>query len=477
MRTKANRFLSMFLAGAMVLSSPAAAFAENNSGSEIALTSVSQEASTGSLMNLETDVSYDDIWTAVQDAKEGETIALLGNMETALVSVPEKVTLDLNGYTLEAQYVTCYGDIVDTSDSNEGILKVADKKILIQNQNAQIPAKTGEGYRFFEVEKYNTLYETAASRYVFQPFIDADAHELIKAGASGVTIGVRISWSEDDGNCYQDFVYNEEQVQRFLDSYKPATGKYGQMFTLTLKNADKYDDLEFCAVIVSDTGVTNKSEMSCMDQPAEPTATPAVTPEGTAGELDKDVTLDIEDASAVVAEGTKLDGKALALTTEEMAETTTDVELAAGEEMLSLNVHVDGIAKDNTVPVLVTINEIAPEYLNKGNITLYHVENGVTVEMTRVYSLEEVDEHNEFYYDILTGTITMALASFSEIAMVSAEDNAWNGNYDYTWYNASATELTIANADQLAAFGAIVGGMNGQTKDTFAGKTVKLLQQ
>ena len=33
--------------------------------------------------------------------------------------------------------------------------------------------------------------------------------------------------------------------------------------------------------------------------------------------------------------------------------------------------------------------------------------NGETVEMTRVYALSEVDVHNEYYYDIATGTITM----------------------------------------------------------------------
>jgi hypothetical protein len=83
--------------------------------------------------------------------------------------------------------------------------------------------------------------------------------------------------------------------------------------------------------------------------------------------------------------------------------------------------------------------------------------------------------HNQFKYDPATGDLTLYMASFSEVAVVADTEKAWEGNYDYNWYDADATELTIANADQLAAFGAIVGGMNGQTADNFEGKSVKLI--
>lgn len=201
-------------------------------------------------------------------------------------------------------------------------------------------------------------------------------------------------------------------------------------------------------------------------------------------QLTEEMTIDNGKASAVVSMGTELEAgaKELTLTTEEMDATTSNIQLGDGEQMLSMDVHVNGVSKDNTVPVIITIDEIAPEFLNQGNIKLYHVENGETVEMTRVYSLEEVDAHNEYYYDILTGTITMALASFSEVAVVADTGNAWEGNYDYSWYTNAAAPIAvgepdyvIANADQLAAFCAIVGGMNGQTRDDFAGQTVKLL--
>ena len=57
------------------------------------------------------------------------------------------------------------------------------------------------------------------------------------------------------------------------------------------------------------------------------------------------------------------------------------------------------------------------------------------------------DAHNEFTYDPVTGDVTLAMATFSEVAAVADTENAWKGNFDYSWYNAEATELTIANAD------------------------------
>ncbi|MBR2024844.1 MAG: hypothetical protein IKA02_03425, partial [Clostridia bacterium] len=107
-----------------------------------------------------------------------------------------------------------------------------------------------------------------------------------------------------------------------------------------------------------------------------------------------------------------------------------------------------------------------------GNYKLYHVENGSTVEMTLLGENEIA--HNNFEYDAVTGDVTLYLASFSEIAVVADTVNAWEGEFDYTWYDENETEYVIANADQLAAFGAIVGGMDGQTRDNFSGKTVTL---
>ena len=175
-------------------------------------------------------------------------------------------------------------------------------------------------------------------------------------------------------------------------------------------------------------------------------------------------------AGVAVKDGTT----SLVLCVNEMDESEADVTVGENETAMSLNVHVDGVAESNTKAILVNLGEILPVGLNMGNVALYHVEEGETVEMARVLTMEELDEHNEYYYDPITGEVTVALASFSEIAVVSDDEAKWEGEYDYTWYDAAKTELTIANADQLAGLSAIVGGMDGRTQDSFAGKTIKL---
>ena len=171
-------------------------------------------------------------------------------------------------------------------------------------------------------------------------------------------------------------------------------------------------------------------------------------------------------------------------------ESEANVTLGENDELRALDVHVLGVDESNDVPMAITLYEALPVGLNIGNYTIHHVENGVTYVMT---SLEAgaAPVHNNFTYDPATGDVTLYLASFSEIALV-AEPAKWEGSLDYGWYNADATELYISNADQLAAFGAIVGGMKKVTgrndgvysyseneediiQDSFGGKTVKLL--
>ena len=185
-----------------------------------------------------------------------------------------------------------------------------------------------------------------------------------------------------------------------------------------------------------------------------------------------------EGAQATVPAGVKLNPgvSELTLSVVEMEQSGADITTAETEETVSFDVHIDGIASDNGKAIIVDLGPVMPLGLNMGNYRLYHVEDGVTNQMTMVNSLDELDAHNEFFYDPATGNLTVAMATFSEVALVSDTENAWNGKYDYKWYDASAKSYTIANADQLAAFGAIMGGMAADiAQDDFDGKTVTLL--
>ncbi len=194
------------------------------------------------------------------------------------------------------------------------------------------------------------------------------------------------------------------------------------------------------------------------------------------GKTKNEVSMSGEKVNATVPAGVAVNEGAekLVLKVEAMEETGGNIELDEDETLSSYDVHIDGVSAENTVAIKVFLGDILPTGMNLGNITLYHIENEETNAMTQVATLDELDEHNEFYYDPATGDVTVALASFSEIA-VRASATKWEGKRDYTWYSANATNFTIANADQLAGLSAIVGGMDGQTADSFKGKTVKMV--
>ncbi len=190
------------------------------------------------------------------------------------------------------------------------------------------------------------------------------------------------------------------------------------------------------------------------------------------------VNLESATASATIPGGVQMETGAteLALTINGVKDSEADIDLAETDVSSSFDVHVEGVAAGNLVPMEVKLMAAALKGLNSTSIKLYHVENGVTVEMTYVPSNEPFTAHNQFKYDPVTGDVTLYIASFSEFAIVSDTENAWEGGVDHTWYNTSAENLYIASAEQLWSFSQIVGGMaEGIEQDSFSGKTVTLI--
>lgn len=146
------------------------------------------------------------------------------------------------------------------------------------------------------------------------------------------------------------------------------------------------------------------------------------------------------------------------------------------EELLSLDVHIDGVSATNTVPIEVNLGPVLDPYMNSTSIKLYHIENGETVPMTYVANDMPFTAHNQFKYDPATGGLIVNLATFSEITTFTNTTNVWEGNIDTSWYEAKENgEYFLYNAEQLAGFGQIVGGMAGVVKqDTFDDDTVYL---
>ena len=191
-------------------------------------------------------------------------------------------------------------------------------------------------------------------------------------------------------------------------------------------------------------------------------ATTWVTPNDE-GKVDADTTVGDTDGNiyANVPAGVQMaDGaNALKLTVAAKTETESNVTATERSEVLrSVDVHIDGVSEDNTVSMIITLNGILPTGLNRNNVKLYHVEDGVTVEMTLV---DNPTNHNEFSYDPATGNAVLAIASFSEIVVYGDTAAAWDGTVATEFADGDGTEnnpYQIANAQQLAYFRDIVDG-------------------
>lgn len=198
------------------------------------------------------------------------------------------------------------------------------------------------------------------------------------------------------------------------------------------------------------------------------------------GVLTRNLTLANADGSvsAEIPAGVKiaLGARALTMTITSIKDSEAGITANNRSEVVhSVDVHIDGIAEDNTVPMIIAIDQLFPAGLNDNNLGLYHVEIGQTIEMTLV---DDPKNHNEFSYDPMNGNAVIAIASFSEIAAYADTNANWDGKtVDYTWYKADAVELEIANAEQFVAFRNIVDGVKIDgvyTIDDFKGQKITL---
>jgi len=206
--------------------------------------------------NVDTDTYYTDVSDANAEAEEDETVILLRDAQDGMVTVVG--TFDLNGYHLTATHLSCFGHIIDSSDSNRSVLTVPEDKCLIKPWNKQMLVRVADGqYQFVEVLGFNKAVLNNGAKYAFQPIFEPYAHDLLLKGqdTTKVTIKVRVSWTQSQGQRYQNFVYTDEQVAKVINSYNSETGKYGQMYTLTLMNGDEFANLAYTAVVASACGV------------------------------------------------------------------------------------------------------------------------------------------------------------------------------------------------------------------------------
>ena len=119
------------------------------------------------------------------------------------------------------------------------------------------------------------------------------------------------------------------------------------------------------------------------------------------GALTEAVTVGDEAGKAVFAADTKLDAGATELSFKVSAAAAPTADVAADEGVIALNIDVEGLADDNTVPVVITYQTL------KGldEVVMYHDGTKMT---------------SGFSYDAVSGIITISSANFSPFDLVFA---------------------------------------------------------
>lgn len=153
-------------------------------------------------------------------------------------------------------------------------------------------------------------------------------------------------------------------------------------------------------------------------------------------------------ADVKVAEG----AENLALSVKKV-ESDGNISVGENEEVASFDVHIEGIAADNTVPMIVNLGKILPAGISATELKLYHTENDIPVLMARVDSEADFTIHNQFTYNFETGEVTIYVKSFSVFSFAKSNVSVWDGvSSDTTWYNENDDFFTLENANQFVGF-------------------------
>lgn len=198
----------------------------------------------------------------VNNTQTGTVTLLKDASSNATVMVEDAVTMDLAGNAFNTTgRLTVFGNLIDSSADNSGLLVIDKNKLHLPKDNAQLPVYTGEGYKFFEIDNIRYAELENDVKFAFQPLFEEDAIEYLLKGSNltGVVMKVCVTYDSTSDSSFSggdaNFTYKDNLIKSYLESYNPETGAYGNMFTLTLNGTENVTNIKFKVEIVS-AGVT-----------------------------------------------------------------------------------------------------------------------------------------------------------------------------------------------------------------------------
>lgn len=197
---------------------------------------------------------YSTVSDALAAAVNGDTVTMVADsVETECVSIPDGITLDLNGYGLTSDYVYGGGHLVDDSEGNTGTLTI--KHARLSKNNRQLPVRYSDGvYKFCEILKRNQATQNNGRKYVFQLFFEPEFHAKLAEGSAACGVDVRVYYT-DRPELMCCYTQADSETAGFVNSYNPDTGKYGKMHSLSITGAaEEGVTYSFSGVAVSELG-------------------------------------------------------------------------------------------------------------------------------------------------------------------------------------------------------------------------------
>ena len=232
-------------------------------------------------------VNYEKLQDAINAANSNSTteaveIDLLASViSNANIIINSGVTLDLNGNTLDMDdsYLYSLGDVVDDSLNKAGRLVVGTyaeneeegitagtPKGMLDKANDQVPVYiAGEGYMFASMlgQKSVSITEDSFTVISRPSFGDGYAEKLANgADAAKLQFIIRLNWSEDETDYYQNLKYVDGLVKTVYEE--------GKAFSATVNGLSEYkDNMKVTVLVKSDLGVeweNNSFYMSTLNE-------------------------------------------------------------------------------------------------------------------------------------------------------------------------------------------------------------------
>jgi hypothetical protein len=146
--------------------------------------------------------SADALAAAINGAADGTAFTLLADGLTTEIEIelPEGVTLDLNGKTLNATVDATQGTVTDATDGEGAI--VGTSAVVTVGDN-EVVLKQGNVCRIFDyeltVEDEPEVKDDGSVNFWFKAELDAAAYTMVNQGATGLTVGADMQWTPAGG--------------------------------------------------------------------------------------------------------------------------------------------------------------------------------------------------------------------------------------------------------------------------------------